>query len=97
MAKKSKRKSKEREPLEYEIPFEPEEEVEQPRTYYKTTLAYLIDQDEVNELVKASTAAFVEPQPPNTSTDHPTYTEEECASLVDGTYMPRKVKKKSKV
>lgn len=92
--KKNKRKSNAREPLEYEIPFEPEEVAEEPRIKYKTTLVYILDQGEVNRLIEASTAAYVEPQATNVVVNYPTYTEEECAGLMDGYYYPRKAKKK---
>jgi hypothetical protein len=92
--KKNKRKSNAREPLEYEIPFEPEEVAEEPRIKYKTTLVYILDQDEVNGLIEASTSQYVEPQTAITPTNYPTYTAEECTGLMDGYYYPRKTKKK---
>ena len=96
MAKKNKRKNKAREPLEYEIPYEPEEVVEQPRTINRATLVYLIDQDEVNMLINASTAEFVEPIPPVEVIHQHSYTSEEANQLVNGEPIAARKSKKKK-
>ena len=94
MSKKNKRKNNTREPLEYDPPFESEEQPEQPRTKYKTVMVYVLDQDEVNSLIEASNSVYVEPPGPLVNTEYSTYTEEECVALVDGNFHPRKSRKK---
>lgn len=89
MARNHRRKSC-REPSEEYTPVEQEEV----RPKYRVTLAYIIDEDEVNELVEASYSAYVEL--PNATAHHsnyPTYMEEETISLVNGDFRPRKLKK----
>ena len=97
MAKKNKVKAKSREPLRYDPPFELEETVEKPSQKYRVTLVYLLDQDEVNGLIDASNAQYTEPNRLPSSTDYPTYSEEECVALINGKYRQRKFKKKSKI
>lgn len=94
MSKKQKRKST-REPLKYDPPFEIEEQESEPRPKYKLVLAYLLDQDEVNSLIEASSAPYVEPPPSVPPTEYNTYTQEEVSALLDSNYVPRKLKKKN--
>ena len=95
MSKKPKRKSS-RDPVRYDPPFEFEQDEEplakQPK--YKTKLVYLLDQDEVNMLVDASTAEYVDEIPPEFHINYATYSEEEVLALLDCDYTPRKFKKK---
>ena len=94
MAKKNKGRTKSQEQFEYDAPYEAEEAPEQPKQTYKITLVYLIDQEEVNTLISASTAQYVEPEREVVTGDYPTYSEEECTSLMHGKYPQRKTKKK---
>ena len=94
MPKKLKRKNT-REPIRYDPPYEPEElPTSDQRPKYRLVLAYLLDQDEVNKLIEASTAQYVEPIVSTRSSDYETYTEEEVAALLDCTFHPRRSKKK---
>lgn len=93
MSKKQKRKNT-REPLEYDLPFESEEYVEEPRSKYKFTLAYLIDQDEVNALIAASTSPYVEPPSNIVNTEYSTYTQAEVNALLNNDFAPKNKKKK---
>jgi hypothetical protein len=94
LAKKNKRTHKSREQFDYDPPYEPEEVVEQPKVKYKTKLVYLIDQDEVNALIDASNAPYVEPEKPVVNLNYESYSQEEVNDLIDGIYHPRKSKKK---
>lgn len=94
MAKKNKSRTKGREPFEYNPPFESEELPEEPRPKYKTVLAYLLDQDEVNRLINASNTEYVELPHDSGPTDYSTYTRDECAALINGKPHQRKTKKK---
>ncbi len=95
MTKKKKRKNRTREPSDdYEVPFELDDEVEQPKIAHKIVLAYLIDQDEVNMLINASTAEYVEPPGPVTTINQNSYSEDEVFALISGDFHPRKTKKK---
>lgn len=91
MPKKSKRRA-DREPVHYDPPsFEEQEEseaVERPK--YRLTLAYLIDQEEVNMLVAASTEEFVDPPESEPSLNYETYTMMEAVQLVNNDYKPPK-------
>ena len=92
MANKSKRRNKE--PSENYSP-DLDEEVEQPRIKYRMVLMYLIDQDEVNELIAASTAEFVESIQPVEVIHQHSYSLEEANQLINGEPIStRKLKKK---
>jgi hypothetical protein len=93
LPKKNKRKTKSRELPEYEPPFESEELEEQPKPKYKIVLVYVLDQDEINRLLEASSAEYVEPPGPVVDANYATYTEYEADSLVSGNFYPRKKKK----
>jgi len=94
LAKKKGKRT--REPVEdYENSFEPELYEEEPRVKYKTTLAYLIDQDEVNRLIEASSPTQLDFAPVVVDINHPTYTKEDAIALINGyNFEPRKIKKK---
>jgi hypothetical protein len=95
LAKKTKRKSS-KEPVRYDTPFEIEEEDYEkspPRTVSSLVMAYILDQNEVNSLIEASEAPYVDaPVDPTFVTQ--TYSEEEVAALMDCNYKPRRYKKK---
>ena len=95
MSKKLKRKSS-REPINYDSPFEHEQD-EVPLAIqhkYKITLVYLIDQDEVNRLIETSAVPYVDPSPSEMRTDYTTYSEEEVIALQACNYHPRKLRRK---
>lgn len=93
MSKKQKRKST-REPVRYDPPFEVEEQESEPKARYKLVLAYMLDQEEVNALIAASTSPYVEPPPSVLPTEYSSYSEEEVLGLLDSNYVPRKLKRK---
>ena len=93
MAKKKKR-SDTREPLdEYDEPYQP---VEKTRIVSRIEMVYILDQDEVNFLINASTAPYVELERPIPNTGYSTYTEEEAYTLIEGNFYPREPHKKKK-
>jgi hypothetical protein len=92
LSKKQRRKNT-REPARYDPPFESEEQLE-PRTKYKTVMVYMLDQREVNTLIEASTAPYVDPSPLNLNLDYTSYIMDEVVALIDGQYHPRRKKKK---
>lgn len=51
-------------------------------------MEYLLDQDEVNELIRASFAPYVEPNPKEEVIHHVTFSREETLALINGTYDP---------
>jgi hypothetical protein len=57
-------------------------------------LSYLIDQDEVNALVEASTSPYVEPERPPADYNYQTYTKGEVAALLAGDFAPVKSNKR---
>ena len=95
MSKKNKNKNRTREPEDrYDPPVE--EDYEPPRTVYKATLVYLIDQDEVNMLIQASTAEYVEPPVPVRDEYYTTYEEYEVFQLLNGEPITLRKPKKRK-
>ena len=95
MAKKNSSKNKARELPEYDSEFESEEAAEQPRARYEITMAYILNQDDVNGLIRASTEAYIEPITGQSRGDnYTTYTLEEVDALINGVFHPRKSKKK---
>ena len=89
MAKKRK------EPHQLDLPFDSEDEPVKSSKPYKAVLAYMLDRDEINGLIAASTAPYVDLPVPEVTADYATYTPEESTALVIGKFRPRKLKKKS--
>jgi hypothetical protein len=81
---------------DYDSSFEVVDQTEVVKTKYRAVLAYLIDRDEVNSLIEASTCEYIDVPGTVSDADYPTYLEDEVASLIEGGYHPRKLKKKSK-
>jgi hypothetical protein len=97
LSKKSKRGKRAKEPLHYDPPFEHEEEELPPKEStpkYRVKMAYLLDQEEVNRLIEASSAPLPEIAQPEPTIHFNSYTEEEVQSLLEGDFKPRKTKKK---
>lgn len=91
----SKKRKSPREPsYQYTPPIDQEQEPKnEPK--YRLKMVYLIDQDEVNELIEASCAPYVDPSPPTQQTDYDTYSEDEVLALMDGKpYRRKRLKKK---
>lgn len=51
-------------------------------------MEYLIDRDEVNRLINASFAPWVEPPTPEVNTNYTTYSREEVEALMNCNYNP---------
>jgi hypothetical protein len=74
--------------------FEDFQEEEKPRRKtYALDKVYLLDQDEVNQLINASNAP-VEEKPIDYDRKYPTYTKNEVADLLNNKYIPKIKKKK---
>jgi hypothetical protein len=91
----SKKRKGPREAFDYQPPIEQEQE---PRNEpkYRLKMAYLIDQDEVNQLIEASQAPYVDEPKEFELTNYSTYVEEEVVALLAGEpYRRKRFKKKS--
>lgn len=100
MSKKSKRRAEKRQeeqterPRDEEFHFEDEGPVE-PRVVEKMLLVYLLDQDEINRLIKASDTPYKAPTRPVTPyLNYPTYNQYECLTLLNDKPVEKKSKKK---
>jgi len=92
----SKKRRSPKESYDYQPPIEQEQEL-RTESKYRLKMAYTLDQDEVNLLIDASHAPYVElPSEVIHSTEYDTYSEDEVLSLLDGQPpRPRKrIKKK---
>jgi hypothetical protein len=94
LAKKNRRRTSREPSDDYGPDFDCEQSEKVERPTYKTTVAYLIDQDEVNALLAASTSEHIDPIKVSTAIDYSTYTEEEVNAILACDYQPRKFKKK---
>lgn len=79
---------------DFDDELESHEESPKQQNKYKIVKAFLLDQEEVNALVEASSSLYVEPPQKPFSLEYLTYSQEEVLALIKGDYKPRKFKKK---
>lgn len=91
----SKKRKRPKEQYRYDPLTENEPEQNSKESKYRLKLVYLIDPNEVAELIAASQAPYIDSPREANPQDYPTYSIEEIVDLLSGTYKRRRRKNRS--